>query len=71
MQGIPDSGTHEFVLLDSRILGFGIRNPAPGILNSGNDWNPESGSLKIYSRWYYPAKLQAIHSHEGKVILKV
>ena len=55
-------------VLDSRILSFGTRNPAPGILNSTEEWNPESSSLNIHSRWYYPAKFEAIHSHEGKVM---
>ena len=52
-------------LSDSGILSFGIRNPTPGILISANDWNPESMSLKIHSRWYYPAQFEAMHSHEG------
>ena len=62
----PDSGTHEFVALDSGILGFGFRNPAPGILNPSNDWNSESTSLKIRSRWYYPRKFEAIDLHQKK-----
>ena len=55
-------------LLESGILGVGIRNPALGILNPAIDWNPESRSLKIYCRWYYPTKLEAIDSLEGKII---
>ena len=27
---------------ESAILGFGMRNSAPGIWNPANDWNPES-----------------------------
>ena len=45
---IPESGN--FLLLESGILGFGIRNPALGIRNPTKDWNPESNLLKIHSR---------------------
>ena len=52
---IPESGN--FLLLESGILGFGIRNPALGIRNPAlgirnptKDWNPESNLLKIHSR---------------------
>ena len=31
-----------FLLVESEILGFGIRNTAQGIRNPTNDWNPES-----------------------------
>ena len=33
MYGIPDSRIQEFLLQESRILGFGIRNTAQGIRN--------------------------------------
>ena len=36
----PESG--KFLLVKSRILGFGIRNTAQRIRNPINDWNPES-----------------------------
>ena len=55
-------------VLESGILGLGIRNPALGILQPANDWNPESRSLKIHCRWYYATKREAIDSHEGKII---
>ena len=45
---IPES--RNFLLLESGILGFGIRNPALGIRNPTKDWNPESDLLKIHSR---------------------
>ena len=32
----------KFLLVESGILGFGIRNTAQGIRNPTNDWNPES-----------------------------
>ena len=63
---IPES--MNLSLLDSGIMGFGIRNQSPGILDPANDWNPESRSLKIHSRWYYATKLEAIDSHHGKII---
>ena len=40
MQGNPESG--KFLLVESGILGFGIRNSDQGIRNPTNDWNPES-----------------------------
>ena len=55
---IPESG--KFLLLESGILGFGIRNTALEIRNPFNDWNPESKihselkmmlSGKQFSRW--------------------
>ena len=45
---IPES--RNFLLVQSGILGFGIRNPALGIRNPTKDWNPESNLLKIHSR---------------------
>ena len=45
---IPES--RNFLLVESGILGFGIRNPALGIRNPTKDWNPESSLLKIHSR---------------------
>ena len=45
---IPES--RNFLLVESAILGFGIRNPALGIRNPSKDWNPESKLLKIHSR---------------------
>ena len=39
---IPDS--RKLLLLESKILGFGIRNTAQGIRNPTDDWNPESSS---------------------------
>ena len=45
---IPES--RNFLLLESGILGFGIRNPALRIRNPTKDWNPESNLLKIHSR---------------------
>ena len=36
----PESG--KFLLLESEILGFGIRNTAIGIRNPTYDWNLES-----------------------------
>ena len=32
----------KFLLVESGILGFGIRNTAQGIKNPSNHWNPES-----------------------------
>ena len=43
--GNPDSTFRKIVLVESGILGFGMRNIAQGIQNSTNDWNsgvPES-----------------------------
>ena len=37
---IPECG--EFLLVESGILGFGIRNSASRIQNTTNDWNLES-----------------------------
>ena len=37
-----ESGILETRLVESGILGFGIRKTAQGILNPTNDWNPES-----------------------------
>ena len=54
-----------FSVLESGILGFGVRNPALGILRPANDWNPESRSLKIHCRRYYATKREAIDWHEG------
>ena len=34
----PESGN--VLLVESGILGFGIRNPAQGLLNPTNDWKP-------------------------------
>ena len=45
---IPESTN--FLLVESGILGFGIRNPALRIRNPTKDWNPESNLLKIHSR---------------------
>ena len=45
---IPES--RNFLLVESGILGFEIRNPALGIRNPTKDWNPESNLLKIHSR---------------------
>ena len=45
---IPES--RNFLLVESGILGFEIRNPAQGIRNPTKDWNPESNLLKIHSR---------------------
>ena len=45
---IPES--RNFLLVESGILGFGIRNPALRIRNPTKDWNPESNLLKIHSR---------------------
>ena len=40
---IPESRvSRTFLLVESKILGFGIQNSAPGIWNPANDWNPES-----------------------------
>ena len=44
---IPESTN--FLLVESGILGFGIRNPALRICNPTKDWNPESNLLKIHS----------------------
>ena len=50
LQSIPDSGIRELFIFGTRnpkrlavesgILGFGIRNPAQGVWNPTNDWNP-------------------------------
>ena len=40
MKGNPDSGIREFLLMESGILGFGIRNTVQGIRNPTNIWNP-------------------------------
>ena len=45
---IPES--RNFLLVESGILGFGIRNTALRIQNPTKDWNPESNLLKIHSR---------------------
>ena len=39
---IPECGDHEFLLLESGIFSFGIRNSASRIQNTTNDWNLES-----------------------------
>ena len=38
------SGIWKILLVESGILGFGIRNTAQGIRNPTNDWNPQSKS---------------------------
>ena len=45
---IPES--RNFLLVESGILGFVIRNPALRIRNPTKDWNPESNLPKIHSR---------------------
>ena len=42
VKGIPIPEFVKFLLVESIILGFGIRNTAEGIRNSNGDWNPES-----------------------------
>ena len=37
-----ESGLREKFVLESGILGFGIRNTAQGIRNPTDDWNPKS-----------------------------
>ena len=49
-KGIQLPESTNFSVLESGILGFGIRNPALGIRNPANDWNPESKLVKIHSR---------------------
>lgn len=46
-KGIRSPESRKFLLVESGILGFGIRNPAPGIRNPANDWNPEFKLLKF------------------------
>ena len=41
--GIPESG--KFSLVESGVLGFGIRDTGQGIRNPTNDWNPEPSSI--------------------------
>ena len=53
---IPESG--KFVLVESGILGFGIRNSAQGIRNPSNDSNPE---IQYLESW--------IHSVESRIVL--
>ena len=36
----------KFLLVESEILGFGIRNTAQGIRNPTKDWNPIQGSSR-------------------------
>ena len=36
----------KFLLVESGILGFGIRNTAQGIRNPTKDWNPIQGSSR-------------------------
>ena len=52
----PESG--KFVLVESGILGFGIRNSAQGIRNPSNDSNPE---IQYLESW--------IHSVESRILL--
>ena len=49
-KGIQILESRNFLLVESGILGFGIRNPALRIRNPTKDWNPESNLLKIHSR---------------------
>ena len=49
-KGIRIPKSRNFLLVESEILGFGIRNPAQGIRNPTEDWNPEYNLLKIHSR---------------------
>ena len=39
---VGDPRCVKFLLVESGILGFGIRNTAQGIQNPTKDWNPES-----------------------------
>ena len=39
---LVESEIRENLLVESRILGFGIRDTARGIRNPTNDWNPKS-----------------------------
>ena len=41
-KGIRIAESGKFLLVESGILGFGIRNTAQGIQNPAKDWNPES-----------------------------
>ena len=41
MYANQDFRIREFLLVESGILGFGIRNTAQGVRNPTNDWNPE------------------------------
>ena len=41
-KGIWIQESWKFLLVESRTLGFGIRNTAQGIWNPANYWNPES-----------------------------
>ena len=39
---LMESGILEILLVESEILGLGIRNTTQGIRNPTKDWNPES-----------------------------
>ena len=57
---IPKSG--KFLLVESGILGFGIRNSAQGIRNPSNDSNPESSTWNPESTAWNP-ELSWISAH--------
>ena len=46
-----ESNFLEFFFVESGILDFGIQNPAQGVWNPANDWNPKSKFL----RWFFPS----------------
>ena len=56
---IPESG--KFLLVESGILGFVIRNSAQGIRNPSNDSNPESSTWNPESQAWNPELFGLAH----------
>ena len=65
-KGIRILESTNFLLVESGILGFGIRNPALRIRNPTKDWNPESNLLKIHSRLNWATRSKEKPSVYGK-----
>ena len=61
-KGIRIPGSEKLLLVESRILGFGIRNVAQGIRNLTEDWNPESSTRDPESTAWNPESKTALDS---------
>ena len=61
-KGIRIRGSEKLLLVESGILGFGIRNVAQGIRNLTEDWNPESSTRDLESTAWNPESKTALDS---------
>ena len=57
--------SRNILFVESGILGFGIWNPALGIRNPTEDWNPESNLLKNHSRLDWATRSKEKRSMES------